>query len=66
MQVQCEVYEQKNFDLTEENKTLNQKYSDAEIKLNKFEKDNLRISKEVIIITRQQNESYFVVLYINI
>ena len=49
MQVQCEVYEQKNFDLTEENKSLALKYSEAESNLNKFEKDNLRLTKEVCI-----------------
>jgi len=49
LQVQCEVYEQKNFDLTEENKSLALKYSEAESNLNKFEKDNLRLTKEVCI-----------------
>jgi len=49
LQVQCEVYEQKNFDLTEENKSLALKYSEAESNLNKFEKDNLRLTKEVYI-----------------
>lgn len=47
MQVQCEVYEQKNFDLTEENKILNQKYTDVESRLNKYEKDNKRLTSEV-------------------
>jgi len=47
LQVQCEVYEQKNFDLTEENKTLNQKFSELESNLNKFERDNKRLTSEV-------------------
>jgi len=51
LQVQCEVYEQKNYDLTEENKVLNQKYSEVDSKINKFERDNIRLTSEVNIIT---------------
>jgi len=51
LQVQCEVYEQKNYDLTEENKALNQKYSEVDSKINKFERDNIRLTSEVNIIT---------------
>jgi len=51
LQVQCEVYEQKNYDLNEENKVLNQKYSEVDSKINKFERDNIRLTSEVNIIT---------------
>jgi len=57
MQVQCEVYEQKTFDLTEENKNLTHKYSEAESKLNKFEKDNQRLTKELDVAVKQLKET---------
>jgi predicted nucleic acid-binding Zn-ribbon protein len=57
LQVQCEVYEQKNFDLTEENKTLNQKFSELESNLNKFERDNKRLTSELNVAVNQLKET---------
>jgi len=57
MQVQCEVYEQSNFDLNEEKKILNQKISDTEIQLNKYERDNLRLTNELDVAMKQLKES---------
>jgi len=47
----------KNFDLTEENKKLNKKFTDLESKLDICEKDNKRLTKELDVAVKQLKDS---------